>query len=76
MKRLLKYVASAGTLLGPFAAHSTDLAVKAAPPPVFSWTGFYIGAKYWLRLGQQQLDGHALPDEPQQQQRRIRIVAA
>ena len=44
MKRLLKYVASAGTLLGPFAAHSTDLAVKAAPPPVFSWTGFYIGA--------------------------------
>ena len=31
-------------LLGPFAAHSADLAVKAPPPPVFSWTGFYIGA--------------------------------
>ena len=23
---------------------SADLAVKAPPPPVFSWTGFYIGA--------------------------------
>ena len=46
MKRLLKYVASAAMLLGPFAAHSADLAVKAPPPPpvpVFSWTGFYIG---------------------------------
>jgi len=31
-------------MLGPFAAHSADLAVKAPPPPVFSWTGFYIGA--------------------------------
>jgi len=44
MKSLLKYVASAAMLLGPFAAHSADLAVKAPPPPVFSWTGFYIGA--------------------------------
>ena len=31
-------------MLGPFAAHSADLAVKAPPPPVFSRTGFYIGA--------------------------------
>ena len=34
-------------LLSPFAAHSADLAVKAPPPPpvpVFSWTGFYVGA--------------------------------
>ena len=47
MKRLLKYLASAAMLLSPLAAHSADLAVKAAPPPlmpVFSWTGFYIGA--------------------------------
>ena len=43
MKRLLKYVASAATLLSPFAAHSADLAVRAPPPPVFSRTGFYIG---------------------------------
>jgi outer membrane immunogenic protein len=46
MKRLLKYVASAAMLLSPFAAHSADLAVKAPPPlppPVFSWTGFYVG---------------------------------
>jgi outer membrane immunogenic protein len=47
MKRLLKYLASAAMLLSPLAAHSADLAVKAPPPPlvpVFSWTGFYIGA--------------------------------
>src|SRR5215475_1035104 len=47
MKRLLKYVASAAMLFSPLAAHSADLAVKAPPPPpapVFSWTGFYIGA--------------------------------
>ena len=48
MKRLLKYLASAAMLLiGPLAAHSADLAVKAPPPPlppVFSWTGFYVGA--------------------------------
>jgi hypothetical protein len=43
VKRLLKYVASAATLLSPFAAHSADLAVRAPPPPVFSRTGFYIG---------------------------------
>jgi outer membrane immunogenic protein len=47
MKRLLKYLASAAMLLIPLAAHSADLAVKAPPlppVPVFSWTGFYIGA--------------------------------
>ena len=47
MKRLLKYLASAAILLSPLAAHSADLAVRAPPPPlvpVFSWTGFYIGA--------------------------------
>ena len=33
-------------LLSPFAAHSADLAVKAPPPPVFSWTGFYIGGAW------------------------------
>jgi outer membrane immunogenic protein len=47
MKRLLKYLASAAMLLSPLAAHSADLAVKAPPPlpvPVFSWTGFYVGA--------------------------------
>jgi len=47
MKRLLTSLASAAILLSPFAAHSADLAVKAAPPPmpipVFSWTGFYVG---------------------------------
>ena len=47
MRRLLKYLASAVMLLSPLAAHSADLAVRAPPPPlvpVFSWTGFYIGA--------------------------------
>jgi outer membrane immunogenic protein len=45
MKRLLTYLASAAMLLSPLAAHSADLAVKAPPPPpVFSWTGFYVGA--------------------------------
>jgi outer membrane immunogenic protein len=34
-------------LLSPLAAHSADLAVKVPPPPqppVFGWTGFYVGA--------------------------------
>jgi hypothetical protein len=47
MKRLFKYVAGAAMLFSPLIAHSADLAVKAPPPaplPVFSWTGFYIGA--------------------------------
>src|SRR5262249_43685645 len=47
MKRLLTSLASVAMLISPFAAHSADLAVKAPPPPpvpVFSWTGFYVGA--------------------------------
>jgi outer membrane immunogenic protein len=51
MKRLLIYLASAAILLTPLAAHSADLpaqtytkAPAVVPPPVFSWTGFYIGA--------------------------------
>jgi outer membrane immunogenic protein len=47
MKRPVIYLASAAMLLSPLAAHSADVAVKAPPPlpvPVFSWTGFYIGA--------------------------------
>src|ERR1700712_1799211 len=46
MKRLFKYVASAAMLLSSFAAHSADLAPMAPPlpVPVFSWTGFYVGA--------------------------------
>jgi outer membrane immunogenic protein len=47
MKRPVIYLASAAMLLSPLAAHSADVAVNAPPPPpvpVFSWTGFYIGA--------------------------------
>ena len=47
MKRPVIYLASAAMLLSPLAAHSADVAVTAPPPPpvpVFSWTGFYVGA--------------------------------
>ena len=46
MKRLPKYLASTVMLLSPLAAHSADIAPKAPllPIPVFSWTGFYVGA--------------------------------
>jgi outer membrane immunogenic protein len=46
MKRQLFALASA-TLFGCSIASAADLAVRKAPPaplPVFSWTGFYIGA--------------------------------
>jgi outer membrane immunogenic protein len=50
MKRLPIYFASAAMLLSPLAAHSADLpaqtytkAPAVVPPPVFSWTGFYVG---------------------------------
>jgi outer membrane immunogenic protein len=50
MKRLLINLAGAAMLLSPVAAHSADLpaqtytkAPAVVPPPVFSWTGFYIG---------------------------------
>jgi outer membrane immunogenic protein len=46
MKRLPKYLASTVMLLSPLAAHSADIAPKEPllPIPVFSWTGFYVGA--------------------------------
>jgi outer membrane immunogenic protein len=46
MNRLFKYLASSAILLSPLAAHSADVAPMAPPPPVpvFSWTGFYVGA--------------------------------
>jgi hypothetical protein len=68
MKRLLKYVASAAMLLSPFGRSRRQ--GPAAPCVQLD------RRKYWRRLGQQQLDGHALPDELQHQQRRIHIVAA
>jgi outer membrane immunogenic protein len=47
MKRYLKYLLGAVSLLSPLAAHSADLAVKAPPAPVaaavYNWTGLYIG---------------------------------
>ena len=51
MKRLLTYLAGAAMLLTPLAAHSADLPARTytkapavVPVPVFSWTGFYVGA--------------------------------
>ena len=46
MKSSRKYFASAAMLLGPYAAHAADLAVKApmpVPTPVYNWTGLYVG---------------------------------
>ena len=44
MKPSLKYLAGAAMLLGSFAAHGADLAVKAPTPvPTPVWTGLYIG---------------------------------
>ena len=42
MKPSLKYLACAAMLLGSFAAHAADLAVKApmpVPTAVYNWTG-------------------------------------
>lgn len=46
MKSSMKYLAAAAMLLGSFAAHAADLAVKAptpVPTPVYNWTGLYVG---------------------------------
>jgi len=45
--KLIAVAAAVGAVLGIGAASGADLAVKAlpytAPPPPFSWTGFYVG---------------------------------
>jgi outer membrane immunogenic protein len=56
MKPSVKYLASATMLLGSFAAHAADLAVKAPAPvpmPVYNWTGLYIGVNGGYGWGQQ-----------------------
>jgi outer membrane immunogenic protein len=56
MKRSLSYLAGAAILLGSFAAHAADLAVKApAPVPaaVYNWTGLYLGVNGGWGWGQQ-----------------------
>jgi len=54
MKRFLLALAAAGALAG--AASAADLPSKkgpiALPPPVFSWTGFYVGAYAGAILGE------------------------
>jgi hypothetical protein len=42
MKKLLLAGLAIGALIAP--AMAADMPVKAPPPPLFSWTGFYIGA--------------------------------
>jgi outer membrane immunogenic protein len=42
MKRAVLGVASALMLAAP-SAHAADMALKAPPPSVFSWTGLYLG---------------------------------
>lgn len=44
--KLIAAAAALGAMFGIAAASAADLAVKApyvAPPPPFSWTGFYVG---------------------------------
>jgi outer membrane immunogenic protein len=56
MKTSLKYLVSAAMLLGSFAAHAADLAVKApmpVPTPVYNWTGLYIGVNGGWGWGRQ-----------------------
>jgi outer membrane immunogenic protein len=43
MKKLAVGIAAFAALIGT-PALAADMAVKAAPAPVFSWTGFYVGA--------------------------------
>jgi outer membrane immunogenic protein len=42
MKKLLVVGLAFGALIAP--AMAADMPLKAPPPPLFSWTGFYIGA--------------------------------
>jgi outer membrane immunogenic protein len=42
MKKLLLAGLAIGALIAP--AMAADMPVKAPPPPLFSWTGFYLGA--------------------------------
>ena len=56
MKSGLKYLAAAAMLLGPFAAHAADLAVRAptpVPTPVYNWTGLYVGVNGGYGWGEQ-----------------------
>ncbi len=52
-KFLLGSVALAAVIAGP--AMAADMPLKAPPPPpVFSWTGCYVGIEGGGRLGTQQ----------------------
>lgn len=53
MKKNILIGAVAALLLAPSAALAADLPVKAAPiaPPLYNWTGFYIGATAGGSLG-------------------------
>ena len=52
MKRFLLATVALAALSAPAAAAdlATKYPVKAIPAPVFSWTGFYIGANVGLRM--------------------------
>jgi outer membrane immunogenic protein len=53
MKRISFAVVSALMLVGT-SVFAADMALKAPPPPPFSWTGFYIGGE----LGGAWANGH------------------
>src|ERR1700743_197517 len=46
MKKILFAIAALAVLAATDLAHAADMALKAPPPPapVYSWTGFYVGA--------------------------------
>lgn len=46
MKKILFVIAALAVLAATDLAHAADMALKAPPPPapVYSWTGFYVGA--------------------------------